>query len=174
MSLAPQFGLLDCDHEHSLVRDAHTSSGHGTPFCSYSRCWEICHWFHWEKFQPELSLPERQLCQEWGVECQMLSMAQMPPSVLQFQTAELGVIVKHWITELQIQLSWKRTLRSSCPTCEWTPPCQPDHSTECHFQSFFKYLWVTPSCPTSFGQSIPMFNHPSCEEILPNVQAKLP
>lgn len=44
------------------------------------------------------------------------------------------------ITESQVQFGWKRPLRSSSPTYDRAPPCQLDHSTECHVQSFLKHL----------------------------------
>lgn len=38
----------------------------------------------------------------------------------------------HRIT--QNQPGWKRPLRSARPTHGQTPPCQPDHGTQCHIQ----------------------------------------
>lgn len=59
MSPASQLGLVDSNYEHlrlTVMRGAHTPSDHGTQFCSYSRCWEICQWFHWERFGPGMSI----------------------------------------------------------------------------------------------------------------------
>lgn len=44
------------------------------------------------------------------------------------------------ITESQNQLGRRRPLNVLSPTFDWTPPCQPDHGTDCCIQSFLKHL----------------------------------
>lgn len=73
----------------------------------------------------------------------------------------------------QNRLFWKRLLRSSSPTFEQTPPCQPDHGTEGHLQSSLKYF--QGQWPQHLpGQRTPMSNHPFSEEILHDIQPKPP
>lgn len=65
----------------------------------------------------------------------------------------------------------EKPLRSSCPACDQTPPCQAEHGTECNVQLFFEHLQGWCLHP---GQPILMFNYPLHKENFPNVQPKPP
>lgn len=44
------------------------------------------------------------------------------------------------ITESENHLGWKRSLRLSGPTFDWSPHCQLNHSTKWHAQAFLEHL----------------------------------
>lgn len=71
------------------------------------------------------------------------------------------------------QLGWKRFLRLWSPACGPTPPCQLDHGTKCHIQSFPCHLQERRLHHLP-GQPVPMSDHPFYEEILSSVQHRPP
>lgn len=82
---------------------------------------------------------------------------------------------QHWKGEGQEEWHNHTTIRwqKASETFDWTPPCQLDHGTECHLQSFLKHPqggWLH-HLP---GQRHLVPNHSLCEEIPPNAQPKLP
>ncbi|KAF4794050.1 hypothetical protein TURU_105733 [Turdus rufiventris] len=44
-----------------------------------------------------------------------------------------------FFSELRKPFGWKTPLRSSGPTRRRTPPCRPDHGTECHVELFLEH-----------------------------------
>ena len=83
-----------------------------------------------------------------------------------FHKAELGFEVRRII-------GWKRTVQSSNPTVNPTPPCLLNHIPKCHICMFFEHLqgWWLYHLP---GQPIPMLDHSFSKDIFPNIQFKLP